>query len=150
MGERRIDAVLAVYPDIVTSTESLEEKTKKVSTISGFANKTAQAFVNHIPEFIKFVTDAKLMHKLTTKKSEKSLDASHPLFGKSVLMTGFRDKELEKRIKDVGGKISSSVSKKTFVLLVKDIDEDTGKANKARDLGITLMTPDAFIKKFLS
>jgi len=149
MGERRIDSVLAVYPDILTSDETLDAKAAKVLTISGFAKKTAQAFVTHIPDFMEFVTKANLKHKLAPVKKVE-LDVSHPLFGKSVLMTGFRDKELERKIKEVGGKIASSVSKNTFVVLVKDVEEDTGKAMKAKELGIPLMTPENFIKKYIS
>ena len=149
MGERRIDSVLAVYPDILTSDETLDVKAAKLLTISGFAKKTAQAFVTHIPDFMEFVRKANLKHKLVSNKKVE-LDVSHPLFGKSVLMTGFRDKEIERKIKEVGGKIASSVSKNTFVVLVKDVEEDTGKAMKAKELGIPLMTPENFIKKFIS
>ena len=149
MGERRIDSVLAVYPDILTSDETLDAKAAKVLTISGFAKKTAQAFVTHIPDFMEFITKANLKHKLAPVKKVE-LDVSHPLFGKSILMTGFRDKELERKIKEIGGKMASSVSKNTFVVLVKDVEEDTGKAMKAKELGIPLMTPENFIKKYIS
>ena len=63
-------------------------------------------------------------------------------------MTGFRDKELEDKLKLIGSKLGSSVSKNTFVVLVKDLEEDTGKANDARKIGVPLMTPDMFIKKY--
>ncbi len=72
------------------------------------------------------------------------VDTSHPLYGKKIVMTGFRDKALEELIKSKGGEMGSSVSKKTFAVLVKDLDEDTGKAEQARALGVSLMTPDAF------
>jgi NAD-dependent DNA ligase len=64
-------------------------------------------------------------------------------------MTGFRDSELQENLKNVGAKLGSSVSKNTFVVLVKDIDEDTGKAADARKLGIPLLTPEGFIAKYL-
>ena len=55
-------------------------------------------------------------------------------------MTGFRDKDLIEKLKAAGAEQGSSVNSKTFVVLVKDIDEDTGKAEEARKLGIPLMT----------
>ncbi len=76
----------------------------------------------------------------------KTVDKSHKLYNKKIVITGFRDKELVKNIEKVGGVISSSVSKKTFVVLVKDLDDDTGKADKARKLGVNLMTPEQFKK----
>ena len=32
---------------------------------------------------------------------------------------------------------------------LKDMDDDTGKADKARKLGVTLMTPEIFKSKYL-
>ena len=63
-------------------------------------------------------------------------------------MTGFRDKELTKILEDLGANMGSSVSKNTFVVLVKDVDEDTGKAEQARNLNVPLMTPEDFKKKY--
>jgi NAD-dependent DNA ligase len=64
-------------------------------------------------------------------------------------MTGFRDTALQEAIKNVGAKLGSSVSSKTFVVLVKDKEEDTGKANEARKLSVPLMTPEEFTIKYL-
>jgi NAD-dependent DNA ligase len=63
-------------------------------------------------------------------------------------MTGFRDKDLIARLDSVGAIQGSSVSKNTFVVLVKDKDETTGKAEEARKLGIQIMTPDEFVERF--
>ena len=63
-------------------------------------------------------------------------------------MTGFRDKELLTKLIELGAVQGSSVSKNTFVVLVKDIDDDTGKADDARKLGIPLMTPEQFKDKY--
>jgi NAD-dependent DNA ligase len=63
-------------------------------------------------------------------------------------MTGFRDKDLESKLKSLGAKISSSVSKNTYLVLVKTMDEDTGKVADARKLGINIMTPAIFRDKF--
>ena len=70
------------------------------------------------------------------------------MFGKSIVITGFRDAEIQDAIKIVGAKLGASVSSKTFIVLVKDKDEDTGKAAEARKLGVPLMTPDEFKKKY--
>ena len=65
-------------------------------------------------------------------------------------MTGFRDAELQNRLKEVGAKVGSSVSKNTFILLVKNLEEDTGKAAEARKLGIQIMTPKQLEEKYLT
>ena len=110
------------------------------------AVKSAEAFIERIPDFIQFIKDAGLVKKLAPEK-KKEVDASHVLFGKSIVMTGFRDADLQNRLKELGAKLGSSVSKNTFILLVKDslAGEDTGKAAEARKLGVKIMTPQQFI-----
>ena len=63
-------------------------------------------------------------------------------------MTGFRDKELVEKLKKVGAEQQSAVSKKTFMVIVKDKDEDTGKVEEARKLGIPVMTPEEIVAKY--
>ena len=80
-----------------------------------------------------------------TVESTKKLDTTHALYGKKVVMTGFRDKALEERLKSMGVKVSSSVSGKTDFVVVP-FDETTGKADKARDIGVKLITLEMFKK----
>ncbi len=139
------------YPDVLVSSETDAQKIAKIAKIKGMAIKSAEAFVEKIPHFIQFIKEAGLEKKLTEKDNEKKslVDPSHPLYGKSIVLTGFRDDELQQKIKNVGAKVGSSVSKNTFVVLVKNIEEDTGKASEAKKLGIPLMTPDEFKNKYL-
>jgi len=91
-----------------------------------------------------------LEHRINiTPLVKANYDTSHPLYGKSVVMTGFRDAELIELLKNVGAKLGSSISKNTFVLLVKDLEQDTGKALEAKQLGIPIMTKDDFINKYM-
>jgi DNA ligase (NAD+) len=145
MGEARITAVLEAYPDILTMDATSEEKETLVRGIEGFATKTANLFVTRIPQFMEFIDETKLQSKLTKAK----VDTSHPLYGKKILLTGFRDKGLETQIKALGCKIATGVSSKLFVVLVPTMDADTSKAGEARKKKLTLMTPAAFTKKYL-
>lgn len=149
-SEKKIELIMDGYPTVLLSSTSPNEKVERLASIKGMATKTAQAFVERIPDFIQFMKDAGLVQKLqVVKKDQPSLDQSHPLYGKIVVMTGFRDAELQDALKKVGAKLGSSVSKNTFAVLVKNMDEDTGKAADARKLGIQLMTPDAFKSQYL-
>lgn len=149
MGEKRIENVLKEYPDILTSKLPEDEKINNISSISGFAKKTAQLFVKNIPEFIRFINSSGLEYKLNSDTKEAVLDVNNLLFDKSIVMTGFRDKDIEKKIISVGGKIANSISKKTFLVIVKTLDEETGKALKAKELGIPLITLEDFNEKYL-
>jgi NAD-dependent DNA ligase len=149
-SEKKIELIMDAYPNVLLSKETDAQKVAKISSIKGMATKSAEAFVERIPEFINFIKAAGLVKKLAQGIAvKKEVDQSHPLFGKSIVMTGFRDADLQNELKEVGAKIGSSVSSKTFVVLVKDKDEDTGKAAEARKLNIPLMTPQEFRNQYL-
>ena len=67
--------------------------------------------------------------------------------GKKIVLSGFRgiiDKDIEK----LGGEITSSVSSKTFCVVVKDKNEDSSKINKAISLNIPIYDIDEFKTKY--
>ena len=149
-SEKRLELIMEAYPNVLLSKETDAEKIHKISAIKGMAEKSAQSFVDRITEFIQFIKEADLIKKLSPGVTEKkTVDESHPLFGKTIVMTGFRDTDIQEAIKSVGAKLGSSVSKNTFIVLVKNTEEDTGKADEARKLGIKLMTPEEFKQKYL-
>ena len=148
-GVKKIKSILSELPDILVSSDSKQEKIDKVKSIDGMAKKTATSFVDKIEKFKLFMSQANMSDKLIYAKTPVSTSKkSHPLYDKRIVMTGFRDKPLVKILESFGAINGTSVSKKTFVVLVKDIDEDTGKAEQARELGITLMTPEMFKEKY--
>jgi NAD-dependent DNA ligase len=149
-SEKRLELIMDSYPNVLLSKESNTQKVAKISAIKGMAEKTAEAFVERIPDFINFIKESGLVKKLAQEVTEKKqVDESHPLFGKTIVMTGFRDTQIQEAIKNIGAKLGTSVSKNTFIVLVKNTDEDTGKASEARKLGVPLMTPEEFVKKYL-
>lgn len=64
------------------------------------------------------------------------------LAGQAVCFTGVRDKALEAAIAAAGGLIKSSVSKNVTILVAKDPNSTSGKAQKARNLGIEVIGLD--------
>jgi len=139
------------YPDILLANMSPVEKVSKIASIKGMGEKSAELFVERIPAFLDFMKEAGLEKKLIQAVTPKKVyNESHPLYGKSIVMTGFRDAELGENLKNLGAKITGSVSKNTFVVLTKDKDEDTGKAEEARKLNVAIMTPEEFKHKYLN
>lgn len=151
-SEKKLEMIMdpdSGYPGVLLSNESNAQKVSKIAQIKGMATKTAEAFVENIPQFIQFLKEAGLEKKIVSGVTEKKeFDQTHPLFGKSIVMTGFRDDGIQQQLKNIGAKLGSSVSKNTFLVLVKNIEEDTGKAADARKLGIPLMTPEEFKNKY--
>ena len=148
IGKSRAKSIMENYPNILTSDASDDEKVKMITKLEGFSNKTAELFVPYIETFMTFIQNTSLERKLEVKEAA-SLDTNHPLYGKKIVMTGFRDKLLEKTIQEVGGIIGNSVSKNTFMLLVDTLDSDSGKADKARSYKVKMMTPYAFNNHYL-
>jgi NAD-dependent DNA ligase len=153
-SEKKLELIMESYPDVLLSKENNTEKVRNIAAIKGMAQKTAEAFVERIPDFINFIQEAGLNNKISqsatqTQSQKQQIDESHPLFGKTIVMTGFRDTDIQEALKNVGAKLGSSVSKNTFVVLVKDLSEDTGKAADARRLGVPLMTSEVFKEKYL-
>jgi len=151
-SDKKVELILNEYPDILTSNESNEEKVKKIADIKGMALKTAEAFVAKMNEFIQFLQDCGLQSKLNGNNDNSSnqieIDTFHPLYKKTVVMTGVRDPIIIESLKKVGANLGTSVSKNTFLVIAKTTDEDTGKAAEARKLNIRILTPSLFMEEY--
>jgi NAD-dependent DNA ligase len=148
-SDKKLELVMDSYPNVLLSKESVSDKVKKIAAMKGMATKTAEAFVEKIPNFIQFINESGLDNKLQQVSVKPHKDESHPLFGKTIVMTGFRDNSIQDALKSVGAKLGSSVSKNTFVVLVKDKEDDTGKVGEAKKLNVPIMTPEEFRQQYL-
>ena len=149
LGSKKIDIILQKYPNILVNTTLTDElKIDALKMLPGFQEKTAKMFVPYISKFREFMVMINLEDRLNIQK-KADINISHPLYNKKIVITGFRSRELQERIEKNGGKIGSSVSKNTDLVIVKNIDDDTGKAEKARELNINIMTVESFIKKYM-
>ena len=157
-SETRLGPIIQMYPDILTSSEPNEAKISKLKEIKGMAAKTASAFVEKIPDFVAFMKDAGLESKIQQAtqvlKASAPVVSNHPLNGKTIIVTGFTEKLIEDKVKSVGAKFGSAVSKNTNIVVAKSVDESSGKLDKARELNKTLAIPiqiislDDFLKMF--
>ena len=143
---KKIELVFSLYPDVLTSKENNGVKIAKIAAMKGMAQKTAEAFVDRIGAFVDFMKECGLEKKiLLSVVSEVAVDTSNPLYEKTIVMTGFRDKDLEAGLKEVGAKMGSSVSKNTLCVLVKDVNsEESSKVLEAKRIGIPVLTLSEF------
>jgi DNA ligase (NAD+) len=117
--------------------------------IKGFGPKRAESIYNffHSPAGEKLVND---LRAAGVKLSEvvKAKPTAGPLVGKTVVVTGTLQNYARKEIEDVialhGGKATGSVSKKTDYVVVGD--EAGSKLDKARQLGVAVLTEEEFEK----
>ena len=136
-SEKKIQVILDAYPQIFK--DSSVQNVGTLSKIKGIEQKTAQVFVENIPKFIEFLRECNLLDKLEQRAVKIK---THPLSGKTIVMTGFRDKDLEKKFKEIGVKLGSSVSKNTDILLVKSMEHSSSKIDEAKKLGIEIIEVD--------
>jgi NAD-dependent DNA ligase len=114
--------------------------------IDGWEEKTSTIFAQNFKHFVEFYDSIKKYITIdTTDKSKEK--KSYKLNGMKIVMSGFRDKFVEDLITSNGGELSSGVSKNTNILIIKDNSViDTGKAVRAKELGIKVMTKDEFLQ----
>ena len=79
---------------------------------------------------------------LEIENSEEKVSSKHSNI--KVVFTGIRDKTLENLIQSNGGSVTGSVSKNTTHLVVKDVNENTAKIKKAKELNIKIMSLEDF------
>jgi DNA ligase (NAD+) len=146
---KKMELIFENEPNILEDASSNEEKVVKLAKIKGLEKKTAEAFVSHIEEFKAFLKECRFPIRVMATPPPPSVDTSHPLSGKTIVMTGFRDKTLDAHLKSWGAKSGSGVNKNTFVLLVKSKDESSTKMEDAKKHGVKIMTKEEFETTYL-
>ena len=111
---------------------------ERASSIRGwFANTTNQELIESLEKA-----------GIKMDESVSTVTASSALAGKSIVVTGtlvkYGREEIERRLRDLGAKASGSVSKKTDYLLAGD--KAGSKLEKARELGVRIITEEEFEK----
>jgi DNA ligase (NAD+) len=180
-GTKKLDLVVSQYPNVL----DLDLTVDQIVSIKGFADKTAERFVEGLPKFREFLKELQSVRKVNferkiekkvvekvveektdkiiglkikkvepqrkepqTKDSEKIKNTEN-ISGKTVVFTGFRDKNLENNIINAGGKVTTSVSKKTsFVVVGGKKGTGSAKETTAAELGIPIYSLDEFKKLY--
>lgn len=88
---------------------------------------------------------------LMTFEAKEKQNADNSLDGKSFVVTGkvFRFKnrdEVKAEIEKRGGKVAGSVTKSTYALINNDIESNSSKNKKAKELGVKIITEDQLIE----
>lgn len=97
-------------------------------------------------KMVKTLADLELRIKVETVVDK----IESPIAGKTFVVTGdvnhFKNrKELQARIEELGGKVTGSVSKNTDYLINNDSESGSSKNKKAKELGIPILTEEAFL-----
>ena len=148
LGRKKITTLLDEFPDIldVHKTLTSQQLLQRVLQIEGFSAKSAQKIVDNVEWADKFIRAMK--HFATFK--EKVIAGAN-MKGMKVVFTGFRDKKLEEDVVARGGKITTSVSRNTSVLVVTTrAGKPSGKMKKALELGVEVLEKQEFNEKYIT
>ena len=124
---------------------------EEIAAIEGFGEIMAQSVAAYfrLDESRKLIEEIKSLGINTVNLSApKEVNENNPFFGKTFVITGtlpnYKRTEAAAIIESLGGKVASSVSKKTDYVLAGE--EAGSKLTKAQSLGITVIDENEFEK----
>lgn len=163
MGEKKLQMIVKALPQIL---ERKLPSVEELQTIEGVGPSTADSFHEGVATFFKLMDELSMPCRATTTTAARhtydkdeivaqmenmtiQTTKSHADLSKLVVVfTGFRAKEWEAAITTAGGKVTTSVSKNTTHVVAADPTENSSKLEKARTLGIPILTKPDFAKTY--
>lgn len=142
-GEKRLQLILDNHPSIMDL-----KPLAKLESVEGVGAVIAKQFLESLPAFYAFAKRIgfhKCGNVAEKPKSSPKAGVSLKLAGQVLVFTGFRDKALEEKVVDLGGKMGSGVSKNTTLVVAADPTEASSKLEKARELGVRIISKEEFV-----
>ena len=126
---------------------------EELSQIDGVGAVIAGTFCDYFRDEKHKELVEKLLKELTIAV-ETVEEGSQILTGKSFAITGsleyFENRnQLKEKIESMGGKVTGSVTGKTFALINNDAASNSSKNKKARELGVQIITEKEFVEKYM-
>ena len=161
-GERKLNSIIVAIPNAGSANASIT--VDQLIGIEGVSNITASKFIEGHAKFKIWLQTTGLgvsskceTGKETCEKSKKSEKPTKPsnnksskLVGQIIAFSGFRNAEWEKIISDNGGRVATSISSKTTLVVVKHSDKGpSGKVNAAMEKGVRVISPAEFANEFV-
>ncbi len=161
IADKRIKLIVKKIPDLLSLKKIILRE--QIMEIEGFSDITTDKFIDNLDSFKDFFNDLKKLYTLdhidrsvkqntntkNDKQNNKQNNVKMTMENEIIIMTGFRDEKLEKYIEENGGKVGSSVSKKTTLLIYKNKDDNSSKIKKAKDLDIKMISYQDFSDKYI-
>ena len=142
VGEKRFDNILAVYPTLLGyANEPAANIAAVLRNVHGI-DMLADDIAPKLPIFAAWLAQNPMITvTVTTAPARGNI---------TVVFSGFRDKELEERLKQRGIRVTTAVSGTTNYLIMKDISAVKGKGQLAQIRGVELITREDAISRLLS
>lgn len=146
IGQRAATLLCEKFPsiDLILSAEK-----EDIASIEGFGDVMAENLYNAFKEESRLSLIEKLKAAGVNMTFSKKASGDNRFAGMTFVLTGtlntMKRDEAKKLIESFGGKVSSSVSKKTTFVVAGE--EAGGKLDKANELGITVLNEEELISK---
>ena len=126
---------------------------EELSQIDGVGAVIAKTFCDYFRKEKNRNMVLQLVEELTLIEENIS-QKEQVLEGKSFAITGslehFENRnQLKEIIESLGGKVTGSVTGKTFALINNDSQSNSSKNKKARELGVEIMTEEEFLERYV-
>jgi DNA ligase (NAD+) len=148
-GQTTWEKLLEAFPSL----EKIRAATAdQIAAVDGFAEKSAHQIVEGLRRHSKQI-DQLLDVGMKPTLPEVAEDGARPLEAMIFVITGELErprKTVEEMIKRAGGRVSTSVSKNTNVLITNETDSGSSKMLKAKALGVEVWTEDKLIAHMAS
>lgn len=145
LGKKKLKELVIKIPDIVETNIDNDFLKAKILAIEGFQEKTANKIIENIEEYRIF--HHKISKYLTIKRINENGIVLN-LQNKKIVLTGFRSKNLETYITTRGGKVTTSVSKNTDIVVCRDKNSSSVKIQKAKEHNVEIYNEDEFKEKY--
>ncbi|MCP4528551.1 MAG: hypothetical protein GY833_21950 [Aestuariibacter sp.] len=144
-GETKSKSALTSVPELLDLQPMAYNATivQRIANGEDFTLESAENFVQCWSEFLSFLEDVKSVKVLTDMTASSGV-----LDNEVIVFTEFRDADLQDIIELEGGKVGSSVTKKTTMVVTLNPEGSTTKLKKAREMGLPIMLPKDFAEKY--
>lgn len=137
IGVRKMKKLYEAFQGDMTRCKNVVD----ITLVEGFEHKTASKIAAGYDAFMDFFDQIKSYVTVAPYVAKKQ----GALTGKDIVITGFRDKMLDAKIEQLGGRVASGVSSKTWIVVAADPTDTSTKLKKARELGIPVVSKDDFL-----
>lgn len=146
LGKKKIALIVSKFPHII---HGESPSIADLESVEGVGPQTASAFSKNLPIFFDFIQESGLQCKQASKSTSPPFTCELDLQDQVIVFTGFRNKEWESIIQSCGGKMTTTVSKNTTLLVAANPDDGSSKVLKARELGTKIISKDDFSQQYL-
>ena len=129
------------------------DKREGFEDVEGIGAERSRSILNWYEKESNRNSFSDLLKELSIEHVEVKDTSAGSCAGLSFVITGdvhhYKNRdEFKAYVESQGGKVTGSVSKKTAYLVNNDLESESSKNRKAKDLGIPIISEDTFIEKF--